>query len=128
VTFHPIRRSSETIRFSAATLYRMARSKAICSAASSQDGNAIRRSSRAKPGGRDAEFPGGLLDFLNSEIGDTGRSRSARSRDARGTATAKGVVEWAVVWTPQIDPFVHSYCNTIPTSQGGTHEQGLRTP
>jgi topoisomerase-4 subunit B len=31
-----------------------------------------------------------------------------------------------VVWTPQIDPFVHSYCNTIPTSQGGTHEQGLR--
>ena len=38
----------------------------------------------------------------------------------------KGAVEWAVTWTPQIDPFVHSYCNTIPTSQGGTHEQGLR--
>ncbi len=35
-------------------------------------------------------------------------------------------MEWAVVWTPQIDPFVHSYCNTIPTAQGGTHEQGLR--
>ncbi|MEJ0044503.1 MAG: toprim domain-containing protein [Rhizomicrobium sp.] len=35
-------------------------------------------------------------------------------------------MEWAAVWTPQIDPFVHSYCNTIPTSQGGTHEQGLR--
>jgi len=35
-------------------------------------------------------------------------------------------VEWAVIWTPQIDPFVQSFCNTIPTSQGGTHEQGLR--
>ncbi len=35
-------------------------------------------------------------------------------------------MEWAVTWTPQIDPFVHSYCNTIPTPQGGTHEQGLR--
>jgi topoisomerase-4 subunit B len=35
-------------------------------------------------------------------------------------------VEWAIAWSPQIDPFVHSYCNTIPTLQGGTHEQGLR--
>src|SRR6202042_2613666 len=37
-----------------------------------------------------------------------------------------GAVEWAVAWTPAIDPFVHSYCNTIPTPQGGTHEQGFR--
>ena len=31
-----------------------------------------------------------------------------------------------MAWTPAIDPFVRSYCNTIPTPQGGTHEQGLR--
>jgi topoisomerase-4 subunit B len=35
-------------------------------------------------------------------------------------------VEWAIAWVPEIDPFLHSYCNTIPTPQGGTHEQGLR--
>jgi topoisomerase-4 subunit B len=35
-------------------------------------------------------------------------------------------VEWAIAWVPQLDPFIHSYCNTIPTPQGGTHEQGLR--
>jgi topoisomerase IV subunit B len=39
----------------------------------------------------------------------------------------KGAVEWAIAWTPEIDPFVNSYCNTIPTLQGGTHEQGLRS-
>jgi topoisomerase-4 subunit B len=72
------------------------------------------------------KFPGGLLDFLNSEIGSnrtvTQRAFSGRTENKDG----KGAVEWAVVWTPQIDPFLHSYCNTIPTPQGGTHEQGLR--
>ncbi len=35
-------------------------------------------------------------------------------------------MEWAIAWTPEIDSFVNSYCNTIPTLEGGTHEQGLR--
>ena len=52
----------------------------------------------------------------------TPREFSGRTENRDG----KGAVEWAVTWTPQIDPFVHSYCNTIPTPQGGTHEQGLR--
>ena len=34
-------------------------------------------------------------------------------------------MEWAINWTPQRDPFVSSYCNTIPTPEGGTHEQGF---
>ena len=61
------------------------------------------------------------------------RDRQAQHRQHRGlrraapkTGTARGAVEWAVAWTPAIDPFVRSYCNTIPTPQGGTHEQGLR--
>ena len=37
-----------------------------------------------------------------------------------------GSVEWAVAWTAIEDGFVHSYCNTIPTPDGGTHEAGLR--
>jgi len=37
-----------------------------------------------------------------------------------------GSVEWAIAWTAFEDGFVHSYCNTIPTPDGGTHEAGLR--
>ncbi|MGY9106920.1 MAG: toprim domain-containing protein, partial [Alphaproteobacteria bacterium] len=39
----------------------------------------------------------------------------------------KGALEWAIAWSPQLDAVVHSYCNTIPTTDGGTHEQGLRS-
>jgi topoisomerase-4 subunit B len=35
-------------------------------------------------------------------------------------------VEWAVVWLEEGEGFLHSYCNTIPTTQGGTHEAGFR--
>ena len=38
-----------------------------------------------------------------------------------------GSVEWAVAWLAAEDGFVHSYCNTIPTPDGGTHEAGLRS-
>ena len=38
-----------------------------------------------------------------------------------------GTVEWAVAWFGGEDGFSSSYCNTIPTPEGGTHEQGLRT-
>ena len=37
-----------------------------------------------------------------------------------------GKVEFAVGWTEEEEGFSHSYCNTIPTPQGGTHEAGLR--
>jgi topoisomerase-4 subunit B len=37
-----------------------------------------------------------------------------------------GSVEWAVAWFGGAEGFVNSYCNTVPTPEGGTHEQGLR--
>ena len=37
-----------------------------------------------------------------------------------------GRAEWAVAWLDGADGFVHSYCNTVPTPGGGTHEQGFR--
>ena len=36
-------------------------------------------------------------------------------------------MEWAVAWTVDTDGFLNSYCNTIPTPDGGTHESGLRS-
>ncbi len=72
------------------------------------------------------KFPGGLLDFLRGEIGKA-QTVTPREFAGRTENKGKGSVEWAVTWAPSRDPFTRSYCNTIPTAQGGTHEQGLRT-
>jgi len=70
-----------------------------------------------------------LQDFLQSEVG---KAQTVTTRDFSGRTENKskeagrGAVEWAVTWAPARDAFTRSYCNTIPTPQGGTHEQGLR--
>jgi len=74
-------------------------------------------------------FPNGLADYLAERVKDTETlteifsGRVDRKDDA-------GAVEWAVVWSAagfgEHDGFVQSYCNTIPTPDGGTHEAGLR--
>ncbi len=71
-------------------------------------------------------FPGGLKDYLLSEI--EGRTLVTREIFAgRVERDGKhGSVEWAVAWIADDDGFVRSYCNTIPTGDGGTHEQGFR--
>jgi topoisomerase IV subunit B len=69
-------------------------------------------------------FPGGLKDYLAASIeGETLVSGEifAGKTDKKG----HGSVEWAVAWFTG-DGFVSSYCNTIPTADGGTHEQGMR--
>ncbi len=73
------------------------------------------------------KFPGGLADYLAGEVGKahtvTNRAFAGRHENKD---TTRGAVEWAVTWTPARDGFTRSYCNTIPTMAGGTHEQGLR--
>jgi topoisomerase-4 subunit B len=113
--------------FSPAALYSMARSKAYLFRGVeirwSCDPSLIKG---ATPAEDTLKFPGGLLDFLKGEIEGrdtvTPRMFFGRTENRDG----KGAVEWAVAWAPEADPFLHSYCNTIPTPQGGTHEQGLR--
>src|SRR5256884_1160846 len=71
-------------------------------------------------------FPGGLADFLTASIHGT----TLVHPDIFGGASEKkgghGTVEWAIAWVADADGFVSSYCNTIPTPEGGTHESGLR--
>ncbi|HEY8580057.1 MAG TPA: toprim domain-containing protein, partial [Beijerinckiaceae bacterium] len=71
-------------------------------------------------------FPGGLRDYLASDIEGkelvAGTSFSGKVDKPGG----HGSVEWAVAWMSDEDGFVHSYCNTIPTPDGGAHEAGLR--
>jgi topoisomerase-4 subunit B len=71
-------------------------------------------------------FENGLRDYLTQEIeGQT----LVNAEPFTGAAEKKGLgkAEWAMAWTADHDGFVNSYCNTIPTPEGGTHESGLRT-
>jgi topoisomerase-4 subunit B len=115
--------------FTPARLFRMARSKAYLFR-----GVKIRWSCDKAALGGDSEtpetavfhFPGGLKDFLASRI----EGQETVTKDAFAGKIDKtnghGAVEWAISWIASDDGFLSSYCNTIPTPDGGTHEAGLR--
>ena len=116
-----------------ARLYRMARSKAYLFR-----GVEIRWKCAAELIGEKDEtpqedtfrFPGGLADYLvhtlagSDFFGETPFSGKVDFAERFGNGEA-GSVEWALAWTPGRDAFVSSYCNTISTPDGGTHEQGF---
>jgi topoisomerase-4 subunit B len=127
VSFRPDRQIfGDDTHFSAARLYRMARSKAYLFRGVEVRWKCDPALVRGEtPAEETLKFPGGLLDFLRSEVeGETVTPREFFGRTEN--RDGKGAVEWAVTWAPETEPFIHSYCNTIPTPQGGTHEQGLR--
>jgi topoisomerase IV subunit B len=71
-------------------------------------------------------FPGGLKEYLLASI----EGRALVTKDVFSGRVDKdgghGSVEWAIAWIGDEDGFSNSYCNTIPTPEGGTHEAGLR--
>jgi topoisomerase-4 subunit B len=134
VTFHPdpeIFGTSQHLK--PARLHRMVRSKAYL-----YSGVEIRWRCAPEtiPSGDDTpeqatfHFPGGLADYLGERLdgaqcyADKAFAGKVDFAERFGAGTV-GSVEWAVNWTPQRDAFVSSYCNTIPTPEGGTHEQGF---
>ncbi len=120
------------LQFSPARLYRLCRSKAYLYRGVEIRWNcapALLKSGKDEtPAEAVLHFPGGLRDSLEADIGDTPRVLSsiwAGEADLPGDAT--GRLEWAVSWLEGTDGFLHSYCNTVPTPQGGTHEAGFRS-
>ncbi|HEY2356946.1 MAG TPA: ATP-binding protein, partial [Phenylobacterium sp.] len=121
----------EAATFKPARLYRMARSKAYLFGGVeirwSCDPSRIHDQTPAEATFR---FPNGLADFLAERVKDieTVTPEPFAGRYSRPGETGK--VEWAVTWTPagfgEADGFMQSYCNTVPTPEGGTHEAGLR--
>ncbi|MEM8773127.1 MAG: DNA topoisomerase IV subunit B [Pseudomonadota bacterium] len=77
-------------------------------------------------------FERGLSDYLKSIAGSkpTVTADMFAGKAERKETQGHGNCEWAVIWGAagfgDADGFVHSYCNTIPTAEGGTHEAGLR--
>ncbi|MFN3816799.1 DNA topoisomerase IV subunit B [Brevundimonas sp.] len=116
--------------FKPARLYRMTRSKAyLFRGVEIRWTCAPERITDATPAEATLHFPGGLADALAERIGeiDTVTPAFAGRVEKKGEA---GAVEWAVTWSPigfgDADSFVSSYCNTVPTPDGGTHEAGFR--
>ena len=72
-------------------------------------------------------FPGGLKDYLAQDIKDKETVADQSFTGKVEKPGGHGSLEWAVTWLAEDDGFVHSYCNTIPTPDGGTHETGLRS-
>ena len=120
-----------------ARLYRMARSKAYLFGGVEIRWRCAPALIRDETPSEDVfHFERGLSDYLASLVAEkpTVVDDMFSGKIERKEDGGHGAVEWAVVWGAagfavageDADGFVHSYCNTIPTAEGGTHEQGLR--
>src|SRR6266516_6173326 len=69
-------------------------------------------------------FAEGLREYLGSQLGNATLVHSDIFTGSSGKTGSHGAAEWAVAWTADADGFLSSYCNTIPTPDGGTHETG----
>jgi topoisomerase IV subunit B len=129
VRFHPDPEIfGPAARFDPGRIFRMARSKAYlfggveirwaCDPGVLPEGSDI-------PDKAVFHFPDGLKDYLKATLGkDFTVTREIFAGKTEKTG-GHGAVEWAVTWYGG-DAQLHSYCNTIPTPEGGTHEAGLR--
>ena len=127
VTFHADEEIFGHHRFRPARLLRMVKSKAYLFS-----GVEIRWKSEIDDGETPTEavfhFPGGLADYLAETLegSSTYADRPfAGSVDFAEKFGQPGKVDWAINWTPARDGFIQSYCNTVPTPEGGTHEAGF---
>lgn len=132
IRFKPDDQIFSTLQFGAARLYRLCRSKAYlfrgvrirwaCDPALVEGSDT--------PSEAELHFPGGLRDSLESELGGATPIVPLWSGEAELPVAADGSrtgkLEWAAAWLDEGEPAVVSYCNTVPTPQGGTHEAGFR--
>ena len=72
-------------------------------------------------------FAEGLKDYLAESVNGATLVHPDIFTGSSGKTGRHGTAEWAIAWTADADGFVNSYCNTIPTPDGGTHESGLRS-
>jgi topoisomerase-4 subunit B len=135
IRFKPDTQIFGTAQFSPARLYRLCRSKAylfrgveirwVC------DPALLKAGKDETPAEAVLHFPGGLRDSLEADIGEATRVlpqpwAGEADLPAAPNGDSTGRVEWAAAWLDGEDGFLHTYCNTVPTPLGGTHETGLR--
>lgn len=129
IRFHPDPEIfGASAKFSPSTLYKMTRSKAYLFGGVKirwKCAPSLISSNDPTPSSEEFHFPGGLKDYLKLQLGKEQLITREMFSGSVGKAGKNGAVEWAVTWSAG-DGFVNSYCNTIPTAEGGTHETGLR--
>lgn len=115
-------------KFDPARLFKMARSKAYLFGGVeirwSCDPSLIKEGSEATEKAT-FHFPGGLKDYLEASIGKAHRVTEQPFAGKSDKSSGHGSLEWAITWHGD-DGFINSYCNTVPTPDGGTHEAGFR--
>ena len=133
VSFVPDEDIFGKIQFDPARLYSMAKAKAYLFGGVEIrwrcDPSLIKDEEKC-PAEDTLKFPNGLQDYLKEQIG----GRAVVTPQAFAGKVQKtgghGSVEWAVTWVAagigNADGMNASYCNTVPTPEGGTHEQGMR--
>jgi topoisomerase IV subunit B len=137
IRFKPDTEIFGALTFVPSRLYRLCRSKAYlfrgveirwtCAPALLKGGPSVKGGGEDVPAEAVLHFPGGLRDSLAADIGDLAKVLpQIWAGEAALPGESTGKVEWAVVWLDQGEGFLHSYCNTVPTAQGGTHEAGFR--
>lgn len=114
------------------TLWRMVRSKAYlfrgvkirwnCDAALLKD-----KEDKDVPEKAELHFPGGLADYVAELLKERRTVTPVPFEGLADFPDGPGRVEWAVAWPLDEDGMLNSYCNTVPTPQGGTHESGLKS-
>src|SRR5690606_16038955 len=72
-------------------------------------------------------FPGGLKDFLTQHLDGRPTITSEPFTGEADLPGKMGRVEWAIDWPVDEEAYMSTYCNTIPTPEGGTHESGMRS-
>lgn len=131
ITFFP----DETIfdkgvSFNPKKLFQMAQSKAYLFSGVKIhwqcDESLLRGASAETPAKATLHYPHGLSQFLRDDLGEAAVPEQAIFKGEANFADKNGRVEWAVCWPDVEEGFVHSYCNTIVTPLGGTHEDGMR--
>ncbi|PWJ13341.1 DNA topoisomerase IV subunit B [Jannaschia seohaensis] len=127
VTFHADAEIFGSHKLKPARLFKSIRSKAYLFS-----GVEIRWKSAIDDGETPTEakfhFPGGLSDYLTETLGSAStyaEQAFSGTVDFHEKFGQPGKVEWAINWTPSRDGFLQSYCNTVPTPEGGTHVTGF---
>jgi topoisomerase-4 subunit B len=134
VSFHPDPEIfGDKLHFRPSRLFAMTRSKAYLSRAAeirwSCDPKLLKDDDKT-PAEATLHYPNGLADMMK-ELTTEAKTVLPDAFSGRVEVNGGGAVEWAVVWSAngfgEADGFSRTYCNAIPTPEGGTHEAGMRS-
>lgn len=134
ISFIPDTEIFSSLKLSPARLFKLCRSKAYLFRGVKIRWNCdsdLLKTTSDIPAKAELHFPGGLRDSLAADIGASALVLSEIwAGEAKFTANTNGQeqgrLEWALAWMEQGESTVDTYCNTVPTPLGGTHETGMR--